>query len=196
MIKSRLVPLKELLQDARSGGYALPAFNIWTYQDALALLEAANIACAPIIIQVSGTSVAHNTLELAYHMAKTAIDHHATTPVALHLDHAKDIGLISHALNLGFSSIMYDGSELSTDENLARTQFARELTHAYGASLEGEIGHVVKGEGDKEISTTPEEALFFAKETGVDALAVAVGTRHGMQTQDAPTQHDSCQSPV
>ncbi|MGQ9366815.1 class II fructose-bisphosphate aldolase [Azospirillum sp. ST 5-10] len=184
------VSLAELLTDARSGGYAVPAFNLWTYQDALALVAAAERARSPLILQTSGTCIRHNGLPLAYAMAETAA-RPAGVPVAVHLDHGEELRSICDAIRLGYDSVMYDGSRLPVERNVETTRVVKAVAGAYGVSVEAEIGHVAKGEGDREVVTTPEEALAFLDATGVDALAVAVGTRHGMQTRDAPLRFDA-----
>ena len=178
-------PLAELLQAAYHGGYVVPAFNVWTYQEALALVEAANEVRAPIILQTSSTGLAHNGLGLSYQIAATAASK-ARVPVTIHLDHAKELAVIEQAADLGYSGIMFDGSNLSFGQNVELTRQARRIAEARGVTVEAEIGHVVKGENDREVLTSPGEALDFLEASGVQVLAVAVGTRHGMQKREAP----------
>lgn len=181
--------LSELLQDARARGYAVPAFNAWTYQDVLALVAAAERARSPLIVQTSGTCVRHNGLAFAFQMVENGVKD-ATVPVVIHLDHGEEFRLIFDAIHMGYDSVMYDGSKLPIAENIKNTNIVKAVAEAYGVSVEAEIGHVLKGNNDTEILTTPDEARQFASATEVDALAVAVGTRHGMQTQDAPLRFD------
>jgi fructose-bisphosphate aldolase class II len=111
----------------------------------------------------------------------------------VHLDHAEDLDTIFKAMNNGYTSIMYDGSKLPVDENITNTKVVVRVAHALGISVEAEIGRVGKGEeGEeaKEILTTPESAADFMQQTGVDGLAVAVGTRHAMQEQEAKIRFD------
>ena len=181
--------LSEVLQDARAHGYAVPAFNAWTYQDVLALAAAAERARSPLILQTSGTCVRHNGLSFAFHMVENGVKD-ATVPVVIHLDHGEEFRLIFDAIHMGYDSVMYDGSKLPIAENIENTNIVKAVAEAYGVSVEAEIGHVLKGKNDTEILTTPDEAQRFVSATKVDALAVAVGTRHGMQTQDAPLRLD------
>lgn len=178
-------PLIDVLQDALEKKYAVPAFNAWTFQDALALVRAAEEANSPLILQTSGTCLAHNGLDFSFHMVDNAAAN-AKVPVVIHLDHAEDKEVIKQALSLGYSSVMYDGSKLPLEENIQNTITAKSWASFFRASVEAEIGHVAKGEGDEEILTTPKEAKEFFARTSVDALAVAVGTRHGMQKREAP----------
>jgi ketose-bisphosphate aldolase len=187
------VSLREILQDACGRGYAVPAFNAWTYQDVLALVAAAEQACSPLIVQTSGTCIRHNGLPFAFHMAEAGTKD-ATVPIAIHLDHGEDLRLLCDAIHMGYDSVMYDGSKLPMVENIEHTRVVRAVAAEYDVSVEAEIGHVVKGDQDTEILTAPDEAMQFLAETGVDALAVAVGTRHGMQTQDAPLRFDALEA--
>lgn len=179
-----------LLQDAYEKKYALPAFNAWTYQDALMLVVAAEKAQSPVILQTSGTCIAHNGLEFSFHMVKNAALK-ASIPVIIHYDHAQDFNLIERAIGLGYDSVMYDGSSLSMEENIKNTQQVKKIADQAGVFVEAEIGHVLKGEGDQEILTSPEEACAFIEAVEVDALAVAVGTRHAMQKREAPLNFDA-----
>ena len=177
------VSMTELLQDALARNYALPAFNIWTYQDVLAYVRAAEEANSPLIIQTSGTCIQHNGLEFSYHMVKNAA-RYARSPIVVHLDHAWSPRLILDAICLGYNSVMFDGSKLGMAENIETTRVVKAAADAYSVSVEAEIGHVPKGEDDPEILTEPDEALSFFEAVKVDALAVAVGTRHGMQKRE------------
>jgi ketose-bisphosphate aldolase len=183
------VPLSEILQDAHDRQYAVPAFNAWTYQDALALVAAAEQAHSPLIVQTSGTCIQHNGLPFAYQMVENAVKS-AKIPIAVHLDHAEDLRRICDAIHLGYDSVMYDGSKLPIAQNIENTRIVKAVAGAYGVSVEAEIGHVQKGAQDAEVLTSPDEALDFLNATGVDALAIAVGTRHGMQERDAPLRFD------
>lgn len=183
-------PMAEVLTAALDGGYVVPAFNVWTYQEALALVQAANTVNSPLILQTSSTCLAHNGLELSYQMVATAANR-AKVPVVVHLDHAKELPVIEEAIQLGYSGVMFDGSHLSFDENVEYTKQTMRIAQTTGATVEAEIGHVVKGENDKEVLTDAKEAQDFLALTGVKALAVAVGTRHGMQKREAPINHEA-----
>lgn len=179
-----------LLQDAYQKKYAVPALNAWTYQDALMIVAAAEKAQSPVIIQTSGTCIDHNGLEFSFHMVKNAAKR-ATVPVIIHYDHAQDFNLIEQAIGLGYDSVMYDGSSLSMEENVQNTRLVKKMADRAGVFVEAEIGHVMKGEGDQEILTSPEEACAFVEAVKVDALAVAVGTRHAMQKRETPLNFEA-----
>lgn len=118
----------------------------------------------------------------------------ASVPVVAHLDHADNLELIFKAMHHGYTSIMYDGSMLPVEENIKNTQFVVKVAHSLGISVEAEIGRVAKGEegeSAEEILTTPESAKYFQDATGVDCLAVAVGTKHAMQSQKANIKFDN-----
>lgn len=183
------VSMTELLQDALNRGYALPAFNAWTYQDALAYVKAAGEAKSPLIIQTSGTCIAHNGLGFAYHMVENAA-RTAETPIVIHLDHARTPRLIFDAIYLGYNSVMFDGSNLGNSENIETTKIIKAAADAYGVSVEAEIGHVPKGDNDPEVLTTLDDAVHFLDAVNVDVLAVAAGTRHGMQKRDGALRFD------
>jgi fructose-bisphosphate aldolase class II len=113
--------------------------------------------------------------------------------VVLHLDHAEDIGLVLRCMKNGYTSVMYDGSKLPVEENIANTQFVVRAARALGVSVEAEIGRIGRGEEGEEgsqVLTEPEGALYFYEKTGVDALAIAAGTSHGMQKQEAELRFD------
>src|SRR5262249_13942205 len=116
--------LAEVLQDARAHGYAVPAFNVWTYQDVLALAAAAERARSPLIIQTSGTCIRHNGLPFAFHMVTNGV-RDATVPVVIHLDHGEEFRLIFDAIHMGYDSVMYDGSKLSMRENIENTNIIK-----------------------------------------------------------------------
>lgn len=184
-----IVTLNELLDKALRQRYAVPAFNVWTFQDAITYVEASEQTRSPLILQASATCIEHNGLAFTWQLISNAIKA-AKIPVVIHLDHAKDLALIQEALELGFTSVMFDGSQLHIEENIEKTLLAKSIADRYGASLEAEIGHVVKHDNGIPKATSPEEAALFVSETGVDALAVAVGTRHGMQKREAPLDFD------
>lgn len=176
-----IVDGRELLRAARAGRYAVPAFNIFDLEMAQAVCRAADAERAPIVIQVSPRTIAYAGLASIAAIARTQAGPLAT-PVALHLDHGPSRAACEAALAEGFSSVMFDGSHLPWQENVAETRAIVELAHAAGAAAEaelGEIGHASHGDAGGS-RTDPDEAERFVAATGIDALAIAIGTVHGM----------------
>lgn len=171
-----LVNMKEMLIQARREKRAVGAFNIANYETAAAVLKAAEAEKSPVIIQLYMRLFNSNK---AYDLAGMLIRlaHRSSQPVALHLDHGDNVGQVKDALAWGYTSVMYDGSHLPFDENVRITHFCVEYAKTFGASVEGEIGHVAQG--DETALTDVGEACEFARQTGVDALAVSIGTAHG-----------------
>lgn len=171
-----LVNMKEMLIQARREKRAVGAFNIANYETAAAVLKAAEAEKSPVIIQLYMRLFNSNK---AYDLAGMLIRlaHRSSQPVALHLDHGDNVGQVKDALAWGYTLVMYDGSRLPFDENVRITHFCVEYAKTFGASVEGEIGHVAQG--DETALTDVGEACEFARQTGVDALAVSIGTAHG-----------------
>jgi ketose-bisphosphate aldolase len=187
-----LVSLKEVVQPAFVGGYAVPAFNFWTIEDAKAIIRGAEEETSPVILMSSVSCVKHLGEKLVALIIRELAEQ-AKVPVVLHLDHAEDMGIVLRAMRNGFTSVMYDGSKLPVEENIANTQFVVKVAWALGVSVEAEIGMIGRGEeGEegKQVLTEPEGALFFFENTKVDALAIAAGTSHGMQKQEAEIRFD------
>lgn len=179
-----LVNPSKMLQDARSGGYCVGAFNLVDFLTLQAIVEAAEARRAPVILQTSSASIKQLGIKTLVALARAAAAD-ATVPVALHLDHGTDREVLREAIHAGYSSVMIDGSKHPFDENVARTRDVVEEAHAHGVAVEGEIGIVAGVEDDivvhqdAAIYTTPEEAIEFQRRTGVDFLAPAIGTAHG-----------------
>ncbi len=182
-----LVNLSTILKDTREKHYAVGLFNCVTLEMTKGILSAAEQLRSPVIIGpaeslLPGASLAEYA-DLMLGMAKRA-----SVPVALHFDHGFTPEIVEEAIRLGFSSVMYDCSMLSFEENVRRTKEMAAKAHAVGCSLEAEIGHVGSNGSAEEtlaktVYTQPEEALVFAKESGCDALAVAIGTAHGVYVE-------------
>ncbi len=171
-----LVTMTEMLQAARRERRAIGAFNVGNYETALALLKAAEAERSPVIIQVYDRLFqTEKAADLAGTLLRLA--RRANQPIALHLDHGSSLEHVAVALHAGYTSVMLDASREPFDENVRLTRLATELAHAAGCSSEGEIGHVAQG--DENALTQVEEAVRFAEATGVDALAVSIGTVHG-----------------
>ena len=172
---------REVLSAARGGGYAVPAFNIFNLEMLQAALRAAEVERAPVIVQISPRSIAYAGLHPLAALA-TALAERVPVPVVLHLDHGPGLAECQAALAEGFTSVMYDGADLPYADNVSRTRDVVTAAHARGAAAEaelGQVGHASHEHLPAEL-TDPEEARRFVKETGVDALAVAIGTVHGM----------------
>jgi len=176
-------PLR-MLQDARSGGYCIGAFNLVDFLTLRAIVEAAEAQRSPVILQTSSASVKQLGIKALVAMARLAAGE-SPVPVALHLDHGTDRAVIREAIQGGYTAVMIDGSKYPLEENIARTRDVVQEAHAHGVAVEGEVGIVAGVEDDivvrqdAAIYTTPEEALEFHRRTGVDFLAAAIGTAHG-----------------
>lgn len=178
-----LVTTKKLLAPARVKGYAIPAINVNNLEAIKAVMSAAEIMRSPVILQTSEGAISYAGVE--YLAAMIRIASHGKIPVAMHLDHGKDLRIVKLALAHGYTSVMIDGSALSYAKNVVLTKQVVKLAHAKGVSVEAEIGALAGIEDfvsveEKEARLThPEEAARFARETRCDALAVAIGTSHG-----------------
>lgn len=177
-----LVNLKDLLKKAQNEHYAVGLFNTIDTDMLEAAIAAAEEMRSPIIIGTAEVLLPYGELKLiAPSIIKAA--KRATVPVVVHYDHGLTFERCMEALNLGFSSIMFDGSAGDSDKNIADTKQIVRIAHSFGATVEGEIGHVGEAaNGDNATSdryTTVKEAEDFISETGVDALAIAIGTAHG-----------------
>lgn len=192
-----LIPTADLVRDACSAGSAVAAFNVITLEHVEAVVRGADDAAAPVIIQISENAVKfHAGILLPLAQASAAMARAAGVGVALHLDHVTDPDLLHQAANAGFSSAMFDAGHAAYPDNLARTAKAADWAHANGLWLEAELGYV-GGKPDAPASahaagvrTDPAEARQFVRDTGVDALAVAVGSSHAMTTRTAALDHE------
>jgi len=169
---------------AREDGYAIPAFNTngATYDIARAAIEAADELASPLIIQSYEPNLAYRGFE--YAVVQTAfLAEGANIPIAMHLDHGSSIESAMAAIRAGYSSVMIDGSHLPLDDNIRLTNNVIGLARPLGVTVEAEVGHVTGGvhsHGGESAVTDPEEAIRLVRETGVDMLAIANGTRHGV----------------
>ncbi len=177
-----LVNMKDLLRDAQKGGYAVGSFSVANMEMVRGVIAAAEEAKAPIILQIAEVRLNHSPLALIGPLMVAAAKE-AKVPVAVHLDHGTTLGCIGQALDLGFTSVMFDGSHLPLEENIRITKEVVAMAKPFGAAVEAEIGCVGGSEdGSEDIAmrcTDPAQAERFARETGVDALAVAIGNAHG-----------------
>lgn len=188
-----LTKMSPLLKKAANEGYAVGSFSVANMEMVLGVLKAVEETESPAIIQIAEVRLKQSPLELIGPLMVAAAKN-CKMPVAVHFDHGKTEEKISQALELGFTSVMFDGSHLPFEENAARTHAVNELAKRYGADCEGEIGCVGGSEdGSEDIAincTSPAEALDFYNKTGVDALAVAIGNAHGNYKQAPKLRFD------
>jgi fructose-bisphosphate aldolase class II len=189
--KMSFVTTKEMLKKAQKGRYAVGAFNANNMEIVQAIVEAAEEENAPVILQASQGAIKYAGLDSIVVMVKVMAEK-VNIPVALHLDHGTDYYQNIKCLRAGFTSLMYDGSKLSFDENVKMTKKVVEMAHACDIPVEAELGQIGKmGDSDepgvalervKESMAVPEEAVKFVELTEIDFLAAAVGTIHGCRT--------------
>ncbi|MFF4353441.1 ketose-bisphosphate aldolase [Streptomyces sp. NPDC001530] len=188
----------DLVTAAAGARTAVAAFNVITLEHVEAVIAGAESVDAPIVLQVSENAVKFRygrLLPLA--RAATAAAERAAVPVALHLDHVQSDDLLRQAPGAGFSSVMYDAARLPYEENLAATRAAADWAHAQGLWIEAELGEIGGKNGEPPLDahapgarTDPAEARAFVADSGVDALAVAIGSAHAMTTRTATLDHD------
>lgn len=172
----------EIIKKAKAGGYAVPAFNAENLEMVQAIIAAAEESCSPVLIQTTPPTVKHFTADAAYAIVST-IANKASVPVALHLDHCTSFDDVMVAIKAGYSSVMFDGSKLSFEENAEITRAVVRTARPMGVTVEAELG-CVGGKEDNissndNIYTNVDEAKSFYDYTGVDLLAIAIGTAHG-----------------
>ena len=187
-----LVSLNEILKDAADGDYAVAGFNVYGYEDAIMVVKAAEELNVPVVLMTNKDAVAHMPISILGKIL-VEISEKSTTKVCVHLDHAGSKDQIIDAIEAGFTGVMYDGSQLSIEENIKNTKEIVEIAHKKNVSVEGEIGSVGYSDPSlnaKAIFTEPEDAKRFVEETGLDAVAVAIGTLHRMEEQAANIQYD------
>ena len=182
-----LVNSRELFAKAVAGGYAIPAFNFNNMEQMQAIIAACVEAKSPVILQVSSGARKYANQTLLRYMAQGAVEYAkelgANIPIVLHLDHGDSFELCKSCIEYGFSSVMIDGSHLPYEENVELTRRVVEYAHQYDVTVEGELGVLAGVEDDVKAEThtytRPEEVEDFVKRTGVDSLAISIGTSHG-----------------
>lgn len=186
-----LVQMKDMLRHAHQNRYAVGAFDLVSLDFLEAILRAAENLRAPVILSLAESHFGHYDFELAM-TATVAAAERATIPVSIHLDHGTSLESAVRAINLGCNGVMVDASIRSFDENVSITRDIADMAHACGVTVEGELGYVAGVEGEdaarhpgEVIYTSPEEAGEYVRRTGVDCLAVSIGTVHG-RLQGAP----------
>ncbi|MFB3778412.1 MAG: class II fructose-bisphosphate aldolase [Bryobacteraceae bacterium] len=188
-----LVSMRQLLDEAAKGGYGVGAFNVNNMEQIQAIMEAARETKSPVIIQASRGARSYSQDRFLYHLMIAATELYPEIPVAMHLDHGNSVATCKSAIEQGFTSVMMDGSLMedgktpsSFEYNVKVTREVVEMAHAKGITVEGEIGtlggiedgHGAGGSGLEHL-TDPDQAAEFVKLTGLDALAIAIGTSHG-----------------
>jgi len=209
-----LISLRQLLDHAAEHGYGVPAFNVNNLEQVRAIMEAAHESNSPIILQASAGARKYAGSTFLKHLIQAAIEEFPHVPIVMHQDHGVSPAVCQRSIQMGFSSVMMDGSlgedgktPQDYDYNVRVTRFTVEMAHACGVSVEGEIGCLgsletgMAGEEDgigaegilsmHQMLTDPEEAARFVEDTGVDALAIAVGTSHGAYKFSRPPTGDT-----
>ena len=184
-----LVNTREMFAKAIKGGYAIPAFNFNNMEQLQAIISACVEVNSPVILQVSAGARKYANQTLLRYMAQGAVEYAKELnggkgiPICLHLDHGNSFELCKSCIDMGFSSVMIDGSSLPYEENIALTKKVVEYAHQYDVTVEGELGVLagVEDEVAAEVAhyTKPEEVIDFVTKTGVDSLAISIGTSHG-----------------
>ena len=191
-----LCPMRQMLDEARKGGYGVGAYNVNNMEQIQAIVQAARETQSPVIIQASKGALEYTNLVYLKHLMAAAVEDNPDLPIVLHLDHGPNLKLCREAIALGFTSVMIDGSidydkktpdgkhpARSFEDNLRVTKEVVDYAHASGVSVEGELGTLGGIEedthADKVLLTDPNQVEEFCKRTGVDALALAIGTSHG-----------------
>ena len=198
-----LVTMKEMLADAKKNHYAIPAFDVSNYEMMKAVLETCEEEKSPALLMTLGVDTQGRNLQLLSSMINGASGYFKI-PICLHMDHATDIDFIKYGCDNGYSSVMYDGSVLSFEENAKNTAIVTEYAHKKGITVEAELGHVGNASVGSisetgldtdpgESLTVPEEVAKFVEITDVDALAIAIGTSHGVYQKTPELRIDRLQ---
>jgi len=205
-----LISLRQMLDHAAENNYGVPAFNVNNLEQMRAIMEAADKTNAPVIVQASAGARKYAGAPFLRHLILAAIEEFPHIPVVMHQDHGVSPAICQRSIQLGFSSVMMDGSlgedgktPMDYDYNVRATKTVVDMAHACGVSVEGEIGCLgsletgMMGEEDghgaegvldhSQLLTDPDEAASFVRDTGVDALAIAIGTSHGAHQADPQT---------
>lgn len=182
-----LYTMKELLKVAKENKFAVPAFNICSYDMLKAIIEESERLNAPVILEIHPDEIAYLNDEFV--ASVRAYAHNSKVPVVIHLDHGGTVKDVLRAIRNGYTSVMIDASLQSFEDNLAITKEVVALAHAVGVSVEAEIGTIgnngsAEGGAANIIYTDPEQAKHFVEETNIDSLAIAIGTAHGLYPKD------------
>ncbi len=180
-----LVTTKEMFEKSMKEGYAIGAFNVNNMEIIQAVVAAAAEAKSPVILQASSSAIKYAKINYLMKMVEAATEEHPELPIAIHLDHGADFEICKKCIDAGFTSVMYDGSKYDFEENIRRTKEVVDYAHSRGVVVEAELGKLAGIEDDVNVSeddakyTDPDQAKEFVEKTGVDSLAIAIGTSHG-----------------
>ncbi len=192
------VNVKELLEKARAGGYAVGAFNTVNLETTRAIIEAAVELSSPVIVQMTEKTFDYAGGRAIFQLTKNIAEFYAADiPIGIHLDHGKSFEVVERAMEIGFTSVMYDGSRKDYVDNLMMTKKIVKIAHDRGVVVQAELGNVPYiGEMQMEdvawekYMTDPEQAVEFVSETGIDTLAVAIGNAHGFFRERSEPDYD------
>ena len=180
-----LVTTKAMFEKSMKEGFAIGAFNVNNMEFIQAIVDAAAEQNSPVILQASSSAIKYARINYLMKMVQAAVEEHPNVPVAIHLDHGPDFETCKMCVDAGFTSVMFDGSKYDFEENIRLTKEVVDYAHAHGVVVEAELGKLAGIEDEVNVSTNeamytdPAQAEEFVKRTGVDSLAIAIGTSHG-----------------
>ena len=180
-----LVTTKEMFEKSMKEGFAIGAFNVNNMEFIQAIVEAAAEQNSPVILQASSSAIKYAKINYLMKMVEAAVEEHPNIPIAIHLDHGPDFETCKMCVDAGFTSVMFDGSKYDFEENIRLTKEVVDYAHAHGVVVEAELGKLAGIEDDVNVAasdamyTDPNQAEEFVRRTGVDSLAIAIGTSHG-----------------
>lgn len=180
-----LVTTKEMFEKSMKEGFAIGAFNVNNMELIQGIVDAAAEQNSPVILQASSSAIKYAKINYLMKMVEAAVEEHPNIPIAIHLDHGPDFETCKMCVDAGFTSIMFDGSKYDFEENIRLTKEVVDYAHAHGVVVEAELGKLAGIEDDVNVDaadamyTDPEQAEEFVRRTGVDSLAIAIGTSHG-----------------
>ena len=180
-----LVTTKEMFEKSMKEGFAIGAFNVNNMELIQGIVDAAAENNSPVILQASSSAIKYARINYLMKMVEAAVEEHPNIPIAIHLDHGPDFETCKMCVDNGFTSVMFDGSKYDFEENIRLTKEVVDYAHAHGGVVEAELGKLAGIEDDVNVSasdamyTDPAQAEEFVRRTGVDSLAIAIGTSHG-----------------
>ena len=180
-----LVTTKEMFEKSMKEGFAIGAFNVNNMEIIQGIVDAAAENNSPVILQASSSAIKYARINYLMKMIEAAVEEHPNIPIAIHLDHGPDFETCKKCVDAGFTSVMFDGSKYDFEENIRLTKEVVDYAHAHGVVVEAELGKLAGIEDDVNVAadeakyTDPAQAEEFVRRTGVDSLAIAIGTSHG-----------------
>ena len=180
-----LVTTKEMFEKSMKEGYAIGAFNVNNMEIIQAIVDAAAESKSPVILQASSSAIKYARINYLMKMVQAAVEEHPEVPIAIHLDHGPDFETAKMCIDNGFTSVMIDGSKYDFEENIRLTKEVVDYAHSHGVVVEAELGKLAGIEDEVNVAdsdaryTDPDQAEEFVRRTGVDSLAIAIGTSHG-----------------